>query len=426
MVDWELVYIENRKYKLNYLKIGGFNIKRRKNIIILFVTMLIVISLPLNSLGITTLEINGKESPNESVLAVAETIPVEVEQMIKDGNFQDQVLKTYNVESIENIDIDKNTKDDLLELGVPVQEINKVEIKEDVENYTGEIYTKYIVDDLHYVCIDEDKSVLCIRNEDAEDILPDWDSEWDTTIDEYLQTGKATLAMLGMDSTYKLVNSEEESNDYWFLAYRKVEDNGLINGNNGVNITVARADNSVVYLDVFDLEANTIEAEVSDDEALDNAKSVLDSLEYNEQDVDSVELTYVQPNFFWENDTYIPAECSRLAYRISLDSGSYFVDVDAVTGEVIGGDATLGSGGSFGDQYVERATHRVNLAKNNFTSPLGYSPVYYKCASTNDTKASITTYLQRSDAMAFYFSGHGWIKSSRAEIHVLDADGKIV
>lgn len=342
----------------------------------------------------------------DSVLSVADPITAEEENDLLNG---DKLLNSYTINEISTGVVDSATQNNLLDLGVPVDEVKKAEVLQDNLNYTGETYTKFIIDHEHYICVDEDNEIKSIYNSGEDILAPTWNDEFNTTESQYLATGEQVKEMLGLDDSYELVKSEEETVDFWFLAYRKVLSNGLVNENDGVNIMVARKDASVAFLNTFDMPANTLTAEKTEAEALTAANSVMSQKGFTSADIDDVELGYVQPNFFWEEENYEPANFVRLAYIISLKDSAYFIYVDAVTGEVIGGDMAMGSGGAFGDQYVAGAQTIVNLAVNGIGNTMGYSPVFSRCSSTNTTKNEILNFVERSDARAFYFSGHGWI-----------------
>jgi hypothetical protein len=207
--------------------------------------------------------------------------------------------------------------------------------------------------------------------------------------------------MLDLGSEYKLVKSEEQSVDFWFLAYRKVLENGLVNEYEGANITVARKDNSIAFLTTFDMPANTLKAEISEEQALEKAQPIIEKLVGK---VNKVELKYVQPNFFWEKQELEPATFIRLAYQIQFNE-NYFVDIDAVTGEIIGGDEFMAAGGAFGVTNVSDASARYTLGVNGLRT-LGYS-VTGNYTNDYQLKEDIMSFLQRSDAYAFYFTGHG-------------------
>lgn len=220
-----------------------------------------------------------------------------------------------------------------------------------------------------------------------------------------MDVGDQALEMLGLDGQYQLVKSEEESVDFWFLAYRRVLENGLENECDGVNIMVSRANNTVGFLVTFNMPANTLYAEITEDEAIAAAQPIVDKWNMA---FDDIELKYIQPNFFWSDDIkYEEADFVRLAYEIKLNDGSNFIHVDAITGEIIGGDMIKGAGGAFGDESVYGYSTRVNLAKTGIGTTMGYTPLFYRCSSSYSTKTDIMNYLQRNDARAFYWSGHG-------------------
>lgn len=343
---------------------------------------------------------------SESVLDMAEAMPADLVR-------EDKVLSTDKVSGISSDVIDVATKADLADWGFDVADVKTAQVMQDVVNNTGETYTKYIVDNDHYICVDENKEIQSIFNSGEDILAPTWDETFNTTESQYLATGEQVKEMLGLDSSYQLVRSEEETVDFWFLAYRKVESNGVINENDGVNITVARKDASVAFLNTFDMPANVLSAEITETEAQTAAQPIMEQLGYETADIDSNELTYVRPNYYWtEGGAYEEADFVRLVYEISLDNGAYLIHVDAVTGEVIGGDMAMGSGGVFGDGHLTDVMARIDAAKNKIGNTMGYVPIFWRCSSSNTTKSDILSFLQRSDARAFYFTGHGAFNSS--------------
>lgn len=291
-----------------------------------------------------------EEQSIDSVLAVAE--PVSATEM--NGEIRKDILLESNaVSEIDTSVLDIETQIELQALGVPIDEVKKADIMQDKVKYTDEIYTKYIVDREHFVCVDEENNIKSIYNTDKSNFAPSWDLKFNTTEDDYLKTAEKTVEMLGLDSSYKLLVSEEDTVDYWFIAYRKVLDNGLYNENDGVNITIARKDASVAFLSTFDMPANTLVAEITKEEAITVAKVVADNL--NASIDNKVELKYVRPNYYWKDDeAYETADFVRLAYEVSLNDGEYVVEIDAITGEVIGGGTMMDAAGSFGGSAHEQ------------------------------------------------------------------------
>lgn len=352
----------------------------------------------------------------DSVLAEAEPIPAAE----KNGEIRrDILLESNDVSEISTAVLDIETQSELQSLGVPIDEVKKADIMQDVLNYTDKTYTKYIIDHDHYVCVDENNKIQTIYNAGEDILAPTRDYKFNTTEKQYLAVGEQALEMLGLDGQYQLVKSEEESIDFWLLAYRKVLENGLENECDGVNIMISRANNTVGFLVTFNMPANTLYADITENEAIAAAQPIINKWNMN---FNSIKLKYVQPNYFWNDDIqYEPANFVRLAYEIELNNSAYFIHVDAVTGEVIGGDMAMGAGGAFGDQYVAGATTRINLAKTGIGTTMGYTPLFYRCSSEYATKTDIMNYLQRSDARAFYFTGHG----SRSAISTKTKDDKL-
>ncbi len=336
----------------------------------------------------------------ESVIAQAKPIPVSEQN---NGDIQDILLKSATVSGISTTVLDKDTQDDLETLGISVDNVKKAETMKDVIGYTNEIYTKYIIDDESYISVDSNNQIVDIYHADADLLAPTWEETFSTSEEQYIATGEQTLEMLELEGEYKLVKSEKVTVDYWLLAYRQVLENGLVNECDGVNITIARKDASLAFLSTFDLEANTTTAEISKEEAIVAAQPVIEKLQAT---VDGAELCYVQPNYYWrEGGPYEPADFVRLAYNISLNGGNQFVYVDAVTGEVIGGNVMMLSAGAYGDGYMSESSSNVSLAKAAFKR-LGYSATG-TTSKEYSLKNTIMSFLKKSDAYGFMFYGHG-------------------
>lgn len=355
-------------------------------------------------------DVDGVEVQNiESVLA--EAVPFDGDKPAT------EVLQSQRADGIAETTLDSATREELRDWGFVTDDVTKVETVRDNMNNPNETLTKYVVDNEHYVCVDSENRIYSIYNSGEDILAPTWDDEFATTEEQYLATGEQVKEILGLDNSYELVCSEETTVDFWFLAYRKVLANGMVNENDGFNLTVARKDASVAFLNTFDMPANTLTAEITESQALAAAQPIINDLNGT---VDGAELKYVRPNYYWKADgEFAEADFVRLAYQISLNGGAYYIDVDAVTGEVIGGDMAMGSGGAFGDEYILEAEAIIKLGKVTLGNILGYSPIYSRCASTNQTKNEIVAFLQRSDARAFFFNGHGWItEDNKARISV--------
>ncbi|MGI6361373.1 MAG: PepSY domain-containing protein [Bacillota bacterium] len=188
------------------------------------------------------------------------------------------------------------------------------------------------------------------------------------------------------------------------MSYVRVLENGLENPHEVVNILLYRGDGSIGYITRFNKPVNTLKAEISEEEAL---KSAAEQIEKLDGKVDGVELVYYRPNFFWSEESYEIADFVRLSYKISLNEGYYFIYVDAVTGEVTGGDEVSDSAGSFGSNVRSVTVTCSNRAANKFILR-GYSPVLMSQILPAQMFPKIKTFVQdRADAYGFYFCGHG-------------------
>ncbi|MGI6361338.1 MAG: hypothetical protein ACOX05_03405 [Bacillota bacterium] len=374
--------------------------------IVVLALLAVLVMMPVLNAGAVDEESVGKEA--SSVLALKQEVSQkELALADTEEGIHDIVKKSYAVKKVDTAILSAKEQASLQDLGVRVDKVKQAEVKKDILNYTGETYTKYTIDKEQFFCLNAEGQLISIFNSGDEVIAADGET-WDTTEEQYLATGGKALEMLGVSDKYELVKSAEETVDYWMLYYRAKLDNGLINEHDGVTVTVARADNSVAFLSVFGMEANTETPAISEREAVAKAKPVMEGLEgYNEVKVGKVYLKYVQPNFYWtEGGPYEPAQFVRLAYVIESDDSSLLFHVDAVTGEVIGGDEAQLVAGAYGNKGMYQVDDILSKATSSFVT-LGYLPVFKECSDAYSMKAKIISFLKRADAYGFYFHGHG-------------------
>ncbi|MGI6361049.1 MAG: hypothetical protein ACOX05_01920 [Bacillota bacterium] len=342
-------------------------------------------------------------------------------------NATDKKVIELPVEAItvaDSYDIDKVTPQMLSEkqqtlareLGIDVDKITKAEVVNDM--ILDVTYTQYMVDTANYIAIDQNNKIVEVSTYDPETMSSGDEYKWKTTEKDYLAKGEEVLGLLGLDGQYELIESSEFSPDYWVLYYREKLDNGLINPYKGVGINIVRADNSVGLVYISDKDVNTQKAEITEEEALENAQPTITKLGDNAQ-VANIELMYTRPNYAWDGSgVYKLANYVRLVYNINIIDetaalgGEYEIHVDAVTGEVVGGNVSEDLGGAFGQATggVSHTSHnytqRVQRAFNKLRT-MGYNPTTKMADNTYNLKTAIINHLTHNSAYAFHFSGHG-------------------
>jgi len=148
---------------------------------------------------------------------------------------------------------------------------------------------------------------------------------------------------------------------------------------------------------------NTTQPVISENDAMASAQSVLNSI----PDIKNktISLATTRPNFYW-NDTvgYEQEDFVRLAYKISVNDGSYLIYIDAVTGENLGGAALRENGRAFTDAGLNWASLMGSTASAGMQT-LGYASSSWVGAGPL-MKTSITSYLNLSTAYGLYIYEH--------------------
>lgn len=135
---------------------------------------------------------------------------------------------------------------------------------------------------------------------------------------------------------YKIVDCSNEIEGSWVLTWCKDYGNNLINNYESVNVVVDAEDGSIMLFGKNEMVPNTIVPIITKEQAIEFAKSTILKLEVNESDI-VARLSFFRPNYYWEGDgLYESSEEVRLTWEIDV-GGCATVQIDAVTGENIGG-----------------------------------------------------------------------------------------
>lgn len=317
---------------------------------ILSLALAIATTFSLSASAFAANEENMTEESRVSVLAVAETA-------VEDVTF-DEVTASEVSATDTWISEDEAVK--LAQIGVDVPDTATVETVISEDDGT---YEKIYFNENDFVCVDGNNEIFRISNfGDESEVAAYAATNEDATVDENM-VAETIRALLNLSDEYVLIGTEEFDEDYLTVTMSKAY-NGIVNPYESVNAVIRKTDSNVVYLRVFDTAPETTEATIGENEALSAAADIIAELG---TDVTSSKLVFTEPNYYWYNGTdtdYEIADFVRLAYEFVIGDGDWIVDVDAVTGEVIGGDMSMAEkAGCYGqtDTNYYKGQQRQNL-----------------------------------------------------------------
>lgn len=139
---------------------------------------------------------------------------------------------------------------------------------------------------------------------------------------------------------YQLVECSNDIPATWLLLWHKQLDNGVLNPYDMVTVTVDARDGSVMLMDRNKEALDETDVVVTETGAIRRSQPLRQEL--GGLAVSSTELTVFRPNFYWESTevAYQEADFVRLAWCVTLEDDST-INIDAQTGEILGGDQTL-------------------------------------------------------------------------------------
>lgn len=205
---------------------------------------------------------------------------------------------------------------------------------------------------------------------------------------------------------YKLIDCSNNIEGVWFLTWYKDYGNNLLNSYDCVNVAIDAKDGSIMMFSRNTMLPNTTEAILSSNEAIEIAEPIIS--EYCDKETNA-ELTFFRPNYYFsEGGPYEIADFVRLSWNVSTDKCTS-VQIDATTGEVLGGSKTKTDCGRamsvvnfLGQQEL------ANLASAALTR-LGYDQTNYPPVSWSISQTDIDWMLSRPDMYGLYLSCHGGI-----------------
>ena len=211
-----------------------------------------------------------------------------------------------------------------------------------------------------------------------------------------------------LKNDYKLVSSAafDKEGDFWQLVWERKFDNGIFNPYDSIKVFVDRKDKSIVAYNKICMTPNTTQPVISENEALTSAQSVLDTIPNIKNK--TVSLTTTRPNFYWnDNGSYEQLDSVRLAYQISVNDDSYIINIDAVTGENLGGSISKSvDAKAFAYTYIGYGQKCADLAHDGMAN-LGWNTQSSYVASDASLGSQISSWWNGSSSYAFYVASHG-------------------
>lgn len=142
---------------------------------------------------------------------------------------------------------------------------------------------------------------------------------------------------------YTLVDCNDDLTGIWSLLWQKQCENGILNPYDAVSVAIDASNGELCSLARnTDLPNTTGSPVITEEDALRIAQPIRDTFPDITQT--TIELAYFRPNFYWESEgtPFVEADFIRMAWKISLDTCAT-IYVDALTGEILGGNTTLAS-----------------------------------------------------------------------------------
>lgn len=166
---------------------------------------------------------------------------------------------------------------------------------------------------------------------------------------------------------------------------------------------VNKNDSSIQTFKVFNEKPNTLKNEISSNQAITISNHIM--TKYGSSSNIKTSLEIFKPNYYWNNASNKIANFVRLSWLVT--DGNIKVYVDAVTGEILGGDEVKGSdhAKAFGHDSVSYSYNSSKLAEAGFKK-LGYVTEPTFTTSTSNMRGAVLDYLNKSTSYGFYITCH--------------------
>ena len=232
--------------------------------------------------------------------------------------------------------LSEKNKEILDALGIPVSAIKEQKQRQNTSwNYT---YTEIEFENGVRIEIDKDGEIIYIRNFKGGEYSGE--SIVNSTEDISDVIGRIE-AELNIPEDYILVSSEADYEDSWHLWWYRQYGEDLYNTMESVRALICRDDKTILLIRRYDIAPQTTQAAIDEEEAVAIAAETF-SLHQSSKTVEtiSVALAFRAPNYRWSSPRE-KADFVRLVYEVKINDERYRIDVDAVTGEVVGGDVMV-------------------------------------------------------------------------------------
>lgn len=209
---------------------------------------------------------------------------------------------------------------------------------------------------------------------------------------------------------YELTDCSDSVEGTWILTWCKSYGNELINPYDCVNVVIDAKDGSIMLFGKNAMNPNTTVPTLTQDEAIRLADTIISK--FDNKDAIDVKLTFFRPNYYWnDGELYESEDFVRLSWEVSIKD-CVSVQIDAETGEVLGGAMTESTDCARSMSVVSFTgqQERATLAYNAFNR-LGYNQSNYPAVSWSISQTDIDWMLSRSDMYGLYLNCHGGVSN---------------
>ncbi len=285
-----------------------------------------------------------------------------------------------------------------------------------LEDRCKRIISRTVFEDNIYVSVSDKGEIIDIINfyvPKEDEKMPMFVDESDfipKTTEEDAFTKELIAHMSEKLEGYELVVNNFIDRDYRHLIWLKRLSNGMNNPFQSVKIIVDIPHQRVASYVSYDKEPNAETAKITQAQAEEFVTSFMKKKEISGE-IEEMKLGYCQPNDIWDEQITVEKDHVYLAYIATVCNGCLRIYVDALSGEIIGGEYFKAEDAGVFCIEDSLFTYAKEWAKNGFTR-LGYRSsvtiINGKPNAYGETDAElIRDFWSGKNSYAFYFSGHG-------------------
>ena len=352
-------------------------------------------------------------------LTISDFTVVKANQMKKNTTqiFGDTILKTYSIKDMDIIDkntkelkfkIDEKLKKQLNGLGVFFSNIKSVNLVHD--NFYNKNKYRVQLDDYTIELNDKFELESISNNDYKEDINKK--SRKRRSIDYFEKINninqtkiiiKNIKQLLNISNDFKVIQNEAFDDDMWIVIFEKTLTNNLTNPYESIKVFINRNTGLIQNLKIFNEKPNTVKSKITSEEAIKISKKIIDK--YGDSSNIKTTLKIIKPNHYWAKGLDKVDDCVKLAWSVYDENIKVYVD--AITGEILGGDETKGSdhAKAFGHDSVAYSYNSSKLAEAGFRR-LGYVVEPTFTTSVNNLRQAVLSYLSKGASYGFYITCH--------------------